>query len=263
LPEPLREAVALFYFEGYGTEDAAQFLDIPPGTLRRRLHDARAQLRARFDEILRRKPMDHQQLDRFKAMLASGDVYQAMRETLALRPTPHGLRDLIPAPPTRDVAQLLGGPFRYSDLARTIHEALPDFQESRLTRGLVRETDSGETLSVYEHLQASPDEASFVAARNEIRLCEVLDLTWTSPAALELRAVQDAIERMFAAIAPGKEVRISPYDEPRYRAALQLHSASVPQRIALGGVLRPWSGLEEGMHAAHVRVFLETWARLS
>src|SRR5262245_61019332 len=45
LPEPLREAVALFYFEGYDSDAAAQFLDVPPGTLRRRLHDARAHLR--------------------------------------------------------------------------------------------------------------------------------------------------------------------------------------------------------------------------
>jgi hypothetical protein len=31
--------VSLFYFEGYDTDDAAAFLGIPPGTLRRRLHE--------------------------------------------------------------------------------------------------------------------------------------------------------------------------------------------------------------------------------
>jgi hypothetical protein len=183
-----------------------------------------------------------------------------MRETLALRPPSPGLRDVMPQPPARDVSQLLGGPFQQSDLARQIHEALPEFQEARLTRGLVRQTESGETLSIYQHLQASPDEAAFVASRDQIHLVEVLDLTWMSPATLELRSVQDALVRACATVAPGTEVRISPYDEPRYRAALQLHFADVPQRAALGGVLRTWSGCPEGMTGAHIRIFLETWA---
>ena len=36
LPPRLREAVSLFYFEGYDTDSAARFLEIPRGTFRRR-----------------------------------------------------------------------------------------------------------------------------------------------------------------------------------------------------------------------------------
>ena len=45
LPDRLRESMALIYFEGYDSEAAARFLDVPAGTLRRRLHDGRRQLR--------------------------------------------------------------------------------------------------------------------------------------------------------------------------------------------------------------------------
>jgi len=37
--------VVLFYFEGYSLKEAAGFLDIPEGTLKRRLHDGRKRLR--------------------------------------------------------------------------------------------------------------------------------------------------------------------------------------------------------------------------
>src|SRR5262245_4242922 len=52
LPDRLREAVALTYFEGYDSAAAARFLDIPAGTLRRRLHDARTHLRDIVEKLL-------------------------------------------------------------------------------------------------------------------------------------------------------------------------------------------------------------------
>jgi RNA polymerase sigma-70 factor (ECF subfamily) len=51
LPPRLREAVCLFYFEGYDSGDAARFLEIPAGTFRRRLHEGRSRLRAAADLI--------------------------------------------------------------------------------------------------------------------------------------------------------------------------------------------------------------------
>ena len=53
LPDRLREAMALVYFEGYESEAAAGFLDIPAGTLRRRLHEGRGQVRKAVEQMLR------------------------------------------------------------------------------------------------------------------------------------------------------------------------------------------------------------------
>src|SRR4030042_672972 len=59
LSETLREAVVLFYFEGYSLKDAAGFLDVPEGTLKRRLHDGRKRLRDAAGQILKGgKPMN-------------------------------------------------------------------------------------------------------------------------------------------------------------------------------------------------------------
>ena len=52
LPDRLREAMALVYFEGYDSEAAARFLDIPAGTLRRRLHEGRGQVRSAIEHLL-------------------------------------------------------------------------------------------------------------------------------------------------------------------------------------------------------------------
>src|SRR4029453_19322574 len=56
LPPGLREAVSLFYFEGYGSDTGARFLEIPAGTFRRRLHQGRARLRLAAAPILKVTP---------------------------------------------------------------------------------------------------------------------------------------------------------------------------------------------------------------
>jgi RNA polymerase sigma factor (sigma-70 family) len=48
LSEPNRLATALFYINGYSVEEVADFLDVPAGTVKRRLHDSRTQLRERM-----------------------------------------------------------------------------------------------------------------------------------------------------------------------------------------------------------------------
>ena len=45
LPEKLRTAVHLHYAEGYSTEEIAALLEVPPATVRTRLHRARRQLK--------------------------------------------------------------------------------------------------------------------------------------------------------------------------------------------------------------------------
>lgn len=99
LSENLREAVVLFYFEGYSLKEAAGFLDIPEGTLKRRLHDGRKQLRDAAEQILKgAKPMNakRQQILRqlqeaSKAGIQSETFFQAMRQALNLRPLPNKL----------------------------------------------------------------------------------------------------------------------------------------------------------------------------
>ncbi|MHC4582641.1 MAG: RNA polymerase sigma factor, partial [Planctomycetota bacterium] len=104
LSQSLREAVSLFYFEGYSLKQAATFLDVPEGTLKRRLHDGRRRLRTAAERILKgRKPMNEQReqilrqiRDAFDEGPNSEAFYQAMREALRLRPFPDELlRDLM------------------------------------------------------------------------------------------------------------------------------------------------------------------------
>src|SRR5204863_4590719 len=105
LPPRLREAVSLFYFEGYDSDDAARFLDIPAGTFRRRLHEGRSRLRSSAEQILQgRKPMNEErerEIARLKSLIDNADVgdsaplYQAFRESLALRPVAKELIDSI------------------------------------------------------------------------------------------------------------------------------------------------------------------------
>ena len=48
LSEPHRLATTLFYIDGYSVREVAEFLDVPSGTVKRRLHDAREQLKERM-----------------------------------------------------------------------------------------------------------------------------------------------------------------------------------------------------------------------
>jgi len=45
LPEHLRRVLHLFYDHGYAVREIAEFLEIPPGTIRKRLFDGRKRLR--------------------------------------------------------------------------------------------------------------------------------------------------------------------------------------------------------------------------
>jgi RNA polymerase sigma factor (sigma-70 family) len=47
LPEAERTATTLFYINGYSVNDIAEFLEVPAGTVKRRLHTSRGKLRER------------------------------------------------------------------------------------------------------------------------------------------------------------------------------------------------------------------------
>jgi RNA polymerase sigma factor (sigma-70 family) len=162
LPPRLREAVSLFYFEGYDTDSAARFLEVPPGTVRRRLHEGRLQLRSAADHILeRRRSMSgerEREIQRVRELFdkaSNGEaeaMYQAFRASLALRPAPQDLVSdfmrrrlkFVRRPDergeftahVRETARHLGPSDRASDpghpvgaVAVRIRQALPPFQE--------------------------------------------------------------------------------------------------------------------------------------
>ncbi len=63
LSEPLREATTLFYINGYSHREVSRFLDVPLGTVKRRLHDSREQLKETMmtlaeDELKAHRPSE-------------------------------------------------------------------------------------------------------------------------------------------------------------------------------------------------------------
>lgn len=336
LPPRLREAVSLFYFEGYDSDDAARSLEIPAGTFRRRLHEGRRRLRSAADQILKgSKPMNEErerEIERLKSLIDNADdgdtepFYQALRASLALRPAPNELigpfirrqmesargsetaggrkefKELV-----RETAQQFAGPSdRASDpdhpvgsVAARIRRALPGFHDwtldvgeaaahvltftaahgdrlqavlppgfdegrpgafLRATRALLLPSENGPVRTTYQLLQDSADQQTFRAGMNGARISDVLDLTWMVAGPLELRSVQELLERLSAAVLPGTPIRFGNYDEPRYRSALRLQLSDVSAPAANGGVLAEWPGRTQGVDAAHLRIFLEPWA---
>ncbi len=181
LSETLRETIGLFYFEGYSVAEAARFLDIPPGTVKRRLHEGRQRLRTAIEQIRQGdKPMDTQReqvLQRLKDLLDSdGDaceLHEAMRQALSLRPPPVELLDAVrkrlfskaaselkqdkrreqafrtlmhryhgPSEKAQDPNHPIGA------VAQAIRAALPEFQEYRLDTAQVVQSMLGEGKSV-------------------------------------------------------------------------------------------------------------------
>jgi len=174
LSENLREAVVLFYFEGYSLKEAAGFLDVPEGTLKRRLHDGRKQLRDAAGQILKgAKPMNAkreqilQQLkDASKDGIQSETFFQAFRQALSLRPVPnemlrkvmqkHWAKKLkkLPMEPEKErklgegLARIYSASERARDpnhpvgsAANAIRAALPEFQQWQINWSEVNITE--------------------------------------------------------------------------------------------------------------------------
>ncbi len=96
LPPRLREAISLFYFEDYSVEDAARFLDIPSGTVKRRLHDGRKQLQAAAERVLEgSRPMNRERERILQQLREAADegldseaFYQVIRKGVNFGPVP-------------------------------------------------------------------------------------------------------------------------------------------------------------------------------
>ena len=74
---------------------------------------------------------------------------------------------------------------------------------------------------------------------------------------------EEALRRRLAEkVVPQIPLRFRPYDEPRYRAALQMHLGDNPIPAAIGGAHNHWSILPEGVQVASVMIPLEPWASI-
>jgi RNA polymerase sigma factor (sigma-70 family) len=339
LPATLREAISLFYFEGYSVEDAAKFLGVPAGTLKRRLHNARQRLQSAAEHILEgRKPMDpereqilRQVREATKEGPGSDAFYQAMRKAMNLRPVPRellqevrkhyyaeiirkrgqepvlspeeerilrdGLRQMHePSQRARDPNHPVGAAanaiqaalpeFRawqidisglnlserarhlFTDRAKTLSYLLPpDFAEESpdayisVGRALLIEDDDGSVVTMGELMRKKATQKAFVE-RMKAGACmsDAMGLLWKQLEPLDLRAVEDLLRRLAEQVVPEAPVRLFPYDEPRYRAALRMQLGDNPVPAAIGGVLQPPPGRPQGLHVASAAIYLEPWA---
>jgi len=162
LSATLREAISLFYFEGYSLKETARFLDIPEGTLKRRLHEGRRRLRNAAEQILKGKRAMNPKREQILRQLAEGanagihseTFYQIARQALRLRPVPNELmkgimrkhwaamRAKTPIAPEKEhilrdmVSRIYGPSDRVLDpnhpvgkAANAIRAALPEFEQ--------------------------------------------------------------------------------------------------------------------------------------
>jgi RNA polymerase sigma factor (sigma-70 family) len=333
LSETLRESIALFYFEGYSVEDAAHFLDIPVGTLKRRLYDGRNRLNSVAETILKgKKPMNLQReeaLKRFKEVidkdLNSVDSREILQQVLQLRPLPHeliakflqhrskaskkmatvkGREEMVCK--TREMYERLYQPSQkvldpdhvVGKVARAIRKSLPEFKEwhvdaSKAAQKLVRivsgnfesfnlppgfdkgtpgsyiytakvslvPTKDGSMWTMYDLIKNK--EAKDLNDKEFIsngRLSDVLALMWMRSNTIELREVEELLRRLSELIVPQVTTCFLAYEEPRYRSALRMKFENITIPAAIGGPLNAWPNMPEGVTAASVQIFLESWA---
>lgn len=151
LPDAEREAIVLCYLEGYSTEQAARFLDIPVGSLRRRLHDGRRRLQRILTDLLASAGRRAASLSELQARLqhllspaaTEDERYGLGRELLLMRPVPAHLlatavqgaslsaaQQLFAAEVlTRQRGPLLEDPGPAGAVARDIRATLSDFTD--------------------------------------------------------------------------------------------------------------------------------------
>lgn len=136
LPPLLREAISLFYFENYTIETAARFLDVPAGTLKRRLHDGRKRLQAAAERILEgSRPMSEEYEQILRQLREAADegldseaFYQVIRKATSFGPMP---REVLGDIMKRHFAAKMSkdGPVMTPEREETIRRSLREYYD--------------------------------------------------------------------------------------------------------------------------------------
>jgi RNA polymerase sigma factor (sigma-70 family) len=153
LPPAEREAIVLYYFEGYSSDDAARFIDIPVGTLRRRLHDGRLRLRKYLTNVRAGQGAEQRKTTQLRARIeallsedaSAEEWYSVTRHVLLRRPVPHQLLASLTGAwssaagvdfgrqasrlMARSRGPLIDDPGPVGEAARAVRAVLRDFQE--------------------------------------------------------------------------------------------------------------------------------------
>jgi RNA polymerase sigma factor (sigma-70 family) len=132
LPEPLREAVILFYVHECSQQDIATFLGLPITTVNNRLHEARARLKRRVIAMVKDALESHALPDDFAARV--GRILRAREGLMEARFDPEALPGILTELTVSD---------------ETRQRAVPMQVVQRLPDGVVRAVaaDAGETLA--------------------------------------------------------------------------------------------------------------------
>ena len=191
LPDILREAVCLFYFEGYSIEKASQFLDVHTGTFKRRLHDGRVCLRNIIENILKgektanlKKEQILKKLNDFiKSKGSSKYLHKILRQVFTIRPLPIDLLSKLIQQRSKTAKKLLTCEGRneveqrarkvmtslyqmsprmqdtnhpIGKTASLIREALPDFKEWQIDISSAAQSVTQRLSGDFNHLYLPP-----------------------------------------------------------------------------------------------------------
>lgn len=143
----------------------------------------------------------------------------------------------------------------------------PDFTESvhrayiSATRTFLLLDEDGSVCTSYEMMQKND---SMDALKKQIkqgkRLSDTLSLLWKKPETIELKAIEDLLRRLSKAIIPATQIHFSPYEEPRFRAALRMQLGDNPVPAAIAGILNPRPEIYGKGNIASAIIYLEPWA---
>jgi hypothetical protein len=130
----------------------------------------------------------------------------------------------------------------------------------RATRGMLMLKSDGSIQTMADLMKNPPQRSSACQEDRNMRISDVLDLTWMRRGVIELHGVEELLRRLVKAVLPETPVSFHSHDEPQYRSALRLQLADIRIPAAMGGVYYPWPEMPEGTSTAYVRIHLEPWA---
>jgi hypothetical protein len=160
----------------------------------------------------------------------------------------------------QSLIQRFSGDFSYSYLPPGYAEGIPGAY-IYTTKGVMIKTIDGSFCTMYESMQNKNtghlNDGEFFSNG---RLSDMLVLMWMRTNAIELREVEELLQRLSKAVVPNKPIHFLVHEEPCYRLALHMQIGDSLIPSAIGGPLNPWPNKPENINIARVQIFLEPWA---